>query len=97
MNDKIYVVADLHAQPGKEDALREALKELVAAVRSEPGCILYDLHESTEKPGNFVFYETWENAQALDVHNNTETMKAHVAKAGGWVDAISVNTYNRIF
>ena len=96
MTDKIYVSALLTTVPGKEDAMREALKELVAAVRTEPGCILYDLHESTSTPGNFMFYEIWESEADLEVHNNTEVMKAHGEKAGGWLGSISVETYRHL-
>jgi quinol monooxygenase YgiN len=96
MTSTIYVSADLRALPGKEDLLRESLQQLVVAVRTEPGCIRYDLHEATDSPGDFLFYETWENEEALDVHNNTEVMKAHVEKAGGWVDTITVRTYRLI-
>lgn len=96
MSNNIYVVAEVHTIAGMADAMREALLKLTAAVQSEPGCIRYDLHESPDNPGNFMFYETWSDAEALDVHNNTATMKAHVEKAGGWVAAINVNTYRRI-
>lgn len=96
MTDKVYVSALLTTVPGKEDLMREALKELVAAVRSEPGCTLYDLHESTSTPGNFMFYEIWDSEQDLEVHNNTELMKAFGDKAGGWLGSITVETYRRL-
>lgn len=28
----------------------------------------YDLHQGTEDPDVFIFYENWESAQALDAH-----------------------------
>jgi quinol monooxygenase YgiN len=64
----LTVIAILKAKPGKESALREALLGLIPITRQEPGCINYDLHVSTEKPGEFVFHENWESKQHLDDH-----------------------------
>jgi quinol monooxygenase YgiN len=64
----LTVIAILKAKPGKEAALREALLGLIPITRQEPGCINYDLHVSTEKPGEFVFHENWESKQHLDDH-----------------------------
>ena len=66
--DLLTVVAVLKAKPGKESALREALLAIVDPTRSEAGCLQYDLHESTEKPGEFVFLEKWVDRSALDIH-----------------------------
>ena len=92
----IVVVANLAAHPGKEAQLRDALSALVAIVKREPGCIRYDLHEAIDTPGQFVFYEIWEDDERLDVHNGTEDMKAFVAKAGSWIKTISVVKYQHI-
>jgi len=43
----LTVVAHVHAQAGKEDALREALLTLVEPTRREQGCVQYDLHLAT--------------------------------------------------
>jgi quinol monooxygenase YgiN len=64
----LTVVAHIHAQPGKEDALREALLALIEPTRKEEGCVEYYLHEETGKPGHFVFYENWKSRAALDQH-----------------------------
>ena len=64
----LTVVAHMHAQPGKEDALRQALLALIEPTRKEEGCMQYDLHEENEKPGHFVFYENWTSKAALDRH-----------------------------
>jgi quinol monooxygenase YgiN len=68
MSKLLTVVAHFQAQPGKEDALRQALLALVQPTRAEEGCVQYDLHEENAKPGNFVFYENWKSKEALDLH-----------------------------
>lgn len=64
----ITINAILTAKPGKEDALREELIKVVHASREEEGCISYTLHESTENPETFVFYENWLDEDALNRH-----------------------------
>lgn len=75
----LTVVAEMVALPGQEDALRQALLACIEPTRQEDGCVQYDLHESTEKPGHFVFYENWTSREALDRHLATphlEKLKA---------------------
>jgi quinol monooxygenase YgiN len=71
----LTVVAELTALPGKESELRQALLSCIAPTRQEEGCVQYDLHESTEKPGHFVFYENWTSREALDRHLATPHLK----------------------
>jgi quinol monooxygenase YgiN len=96
MKEGLVVVATVVARAGKEVVLRDALKELVPHARTEPGFIQYDLHESTEKPGHFVFYEIWENEAALETHANTEFAKAFGARTGQWIESVSLNKFQII-
>jgi len=48
----VTVVATIKAKPESVDAVREACKQAIEAVHSEPGCDLYSLHEAD---GTFVF------------------------------------------
>ena len=64
----LIVVAEMTAQSGKEDDLRRKLTGFVAPTRAENGCVQYDLHESEQHPGHFLFFERWASAQALETH-----------------------------
>ena len=64
----ITVVATFQARPGKEAELKKALLTLVAPTRKEAGCINYDLHQSPDEPGKFLFHENWTTKAALDAH-----------------------------
>lgn len=66
----IYLTAIIEAKPGNEDKLRLLLETLTTASRAEKACIQYDLHESVERPGFFIFQEEWVDQQGLDLHNN---------------------------
>ncbi len=96
MTNKLVVIATIVAHEGKEQAVRDALLTLVPIAKTEPGFVQYDLHQARDKPGEFVFYEIWDNETALDAHNNTDTMKAFGAKNGHLFKSVLLEKYTRI-
>ncbi len=66
--DLLTVIARMHAKPGKEQELREALEALIEPTSQEKGYINYDLHQGVVDPGWFFFYENWESVEDLDAH-----------------------------
>ena len=93
----LTVVAEITAAPGREDALREALLGLIAPTRAEEGCVQYDLHESTETPGQFVFYENWVSPEHLERHLASPHLEAVKERFGELLAAPPrILTYRRI-
>jgi quinol monooxygenase YgiN len=76
VSQTLTVIARLHAKPGQGARLRQELQRLVAPTRAEPGCILYELHESQTAPGLFLFYEVWKSQEDLEAHFETPHIKA---------------------
>jgi quinol monooxygenase YgiN len=76
MSQPLTVVARLRARPGQETELRHQLQRLVTPTRAEPGCVTYELNESQNEPGHFLFYEVWKSDADLDQHFQTAHMKA---------------------
>lgn len=72
----IYVTAILKAKPGMEKSLARELTAVVPKVRSEKGCLRYDLHMSTDDTATFLFYEIWESKEALDLHAKAPALTA---------------------
>lgn len=69
MPTPLTVVAELRAAPGKGDALAAFLAEQTAAVlASEPGCLAYRAHRSTADPDLFLYYETYVDDAAFELH-----------------------------
>ncbi len=66
--DLLTVIASMKAAPGKEDELKRELEALIEPTGQEDGFVNYDLHQSTEDPGTFFFYENWESPEHLDAH-----------------------------
>ncbi len=69
--DAVALVVIMHAKPGQELLLQAELSALIRPTRKEEGCILYDLHRSTDVPGDFLFYEIWNGREAHAEHKRT--------------------------
>jgi quinol monooxygenase YgiN len=85
--DLLTVVAVMNAAPGKADELRSTLESLVKPTLAEAGVVNYDLHESVDAPGRFVFYENWESAEHLDAHLATPHLVDFAGRLGDLLDA----------
>jgi quinol monooxygenase YgiN len=97
MAELLTVVAVLVAKPGREDDLRAALLALIPPTRKEEGCVQYDLHVSTERPGQFVFYENWTSRELLDRHLASPHLQAFAAREHELLAAPArIETYTRI-
>jgi len=64
----VTVLALICAKKGSENEVLGNLKSLVEPTRKEEGCINYDLHQSSDDPCKFMFYENWTSRQALAAH-----------------------------
>lgn len=62
------LVAKLTVQEGKEQDFIDAMKDVVPAVREEPGNNAYIMNRSKENPRLFVFYEEYTDQAAFDAH-----------------------------
>jgi quinol monooxygenase YgiN len=79
--DKVTVVATFKAKTGMEATVRGAIEAVIAPTRAEPGCINYDLHQSSEDPSLFMLYENWTSKQVLDEHLAMPYLKDLIGKA----------------
>ena len=69
--EAVALVVAMHAKPGQELLLQAELTALVRPTRAEQGCLLYDLHRSTDVPTDFLFYEIWSSREAHAAHKQT--------------------------
>lgn len=73
----IVVIATITFQEDKISEGKQALENLIAPTRAEEGCILYDLHQNTTNPAEFVFYEKWESMAHLEKHAATNHINTY--------------------
>lgn len=52
--------------------LKDLLITMIKASRAEPGCLLYNIYQLTEKPTEFTVVETWENQECLNAHGQSD-------------------------
>ncbi|HSI85314.1 MAG: putative quinol monooxygenase [Candidatus Methylacidiphilales bacterium] len=77
MSTEIRVVAKIFVRPGTEADFISTFEEaMIVPTRAEPGCILYELHQDTERPDEFIMFERWETKESLDGHFNSPHFKA---------------------
>lgn len=94
---KVTVVATFKAKPGKQATVSEAIEAVIAPTRAEPGCINYDLHQSTEDPDLFMLYENWTSKKDLDEHLAMPYLKDLIAKADAMLaEPIGIALYRMI-
>jgi len=97
MAQLLTVVAEIKAQPGKEEDLRRTLLALIEPTRKEDGFVQYDLHVNTNDPGRFVFYENWVSREHLDRHLATPHLQAFIAAGPSLLaEPPRIETYWRI-
>jgi (4S)-4-hydroxy-5-phosphonooxypentane-2,3-dione isomerase len=69
----------------KPDAIEQFLsyaKVIVLASNLEQGCLVYKLYQETDNPSSFIFYEEYENQEAVDFHNSTNHFKIFIGQIG---------------
>ena len=65
---ELFIFARFHARPGNENALAEALRDVVAPTREEPGCLGIDAFRSTGDRRLFYIHSRWKDEAAFDTH-----------------------------
>jgi quinol monooxygenase YgiN len=96
--DLLTVIAYMKAAPGKRDELKAALEALIEPTTQEAGYVNYDLHQGTEDPDRFFFYENWESPEHLDAHLTQPHLVEFAGLADGLLDesGLSINRVRRI-
>lgn len=67
----VFYMVKWQIQPGQEAVVRQALTQLVAYSRSEPGCLYYQPHVSTAQPDLVYIYEVYASQAAALAHRET--------------------------
>jgi len=72
---KVAVLARIPAQPGKRDALVEALQAAIDNANTEAGTLLYILHTDPKDPDAVLFYELYSDQAAFEAHGSSDRFK----------------------
>jgi quinol monooxygenase YgiN len=79
-----FVFVKLHAREGEENAVEEALREVMGPSREEPGCISFHVFRSVRDPRLFYIHSRWLDETAFQKH----AVLAHTERFLKKVDAL---------
>jgi quinol monooxygenase YgiN len=65
---ELFIFARFHAHPGNEGAVAEALLDVLAPSREEPGCLSIHAFRSTRDPRLFYIHSRWKDEAAFERH-----------------------------
>jgi len=70
--NKVFYMVKWQMQPGQEEVVSQALTQLVAHSRTEPGCLYYQPHVSAAQPDLVYIYEVYASPAAALAHRETD-------------------------
>ena len=76
------LIVDMQVKPESVNSfLPLILANANASVHNEPGCLQFDVTQSTEDPTRFALYEVYTDAAAFEAHGQQPHTKAFFEKA----------------
>lgn len=78
---RVSLIPTFVAKPGSIQDLENALNDLQAASRRDPGCVVYDVLGDLADPARFFLYEQWEDDESLADHNRQSHVTDFLAVA----------------
>jgi autoinducer 2-degrading protein len=73
------IIVTIKIKPGTRDKfLPLILQNAEAAVRDEPGCHQFQVLTGEDDPDTMVFYEVYDNPEALDTHREQPHFKTFI-------------------
>lgn len=76
------MIVKISIKQEKIELFKSAAQTAVEATRLEKGNLAYEVHQFADDPTQFVFFEKWENFEALKSHFAEEHTKGILATLG---------------
>ena len=67
------------------DLFSAELAKMQAASRPEDGCVVYSVYRSTDDPCVFTVLESWQTAEHLEAHRQTDHMAQFKEKCSAMI------------
>ncbi len=65
---ELFIFARFHARSGREDAVAQAVLEVIVPSRAEPGCLTIHAFRSLRDPQLFYIHSRWRDETAFELH-----------------------------
>ena len=72
------ITARIPIRPEAIEQFLIAAKTMVENSNAEQGCLIYKLYQEVGNPQSFIFYEIYENQDAVDIHNSSSHFKTFI-------------------
>ena len=72
----LIIAGTITTEDGSRDAFLAAVKPMVAATHTEPGCGAYVFSPDPDDANRLVLFERWDDQEALDAHFASDHMAA---------------------
>jgi quinol monooxygenase YgiN len=83
---ELFIFARFHARPGAGPAVAEALRDVVALTREEPGCLGIHAFRSIRDPELFYIHSRWHDEAAFEHHAGLSHTVRFVARVEALID-----------
>lgn len=93
---ELTIVAVIRTEPHQVERVKAELLKLVAATRTEAGCLQYDLHQDDAEPGRFLFFERWKSRDLWQAHMQTPHLAAYRKATEGAVAEFTLYEMTRV-
>jgi len=94
---EMFIFARFHARPGNEGAVEEALLDVLAPSREEPGCLSIHAFRSMRDPQLFYIHSRWKDEAAFERHAGLPHTLRFVERVAPLIDhALDVTRAGRI-
>ncbi|GHF08847.1 MULTISPECIES: putative quinol monooxygenase [Streptomyces] len=84
----IFIAVKFTVRPDRSAEWLDLVEDFTLATRNEPGNLFYEWSRSVDDPNQFVLLEAFENAEAGEVHVNSE----HFRTAMAWMPDVIAST-----
>ena len=75
---KKIINARINLKPEAIDKFLALAKSMIEKSNLEQGCLIYRLYQEVGDPQGFIFYEVYENQDAVDIHNSSAHFKTFI-------------------
>lgn len=82
---KKVINARINVKPEAIEPFLALAKTMVEKSNTEKGCLIYSLYQEVGNPQSFIFYEVYDNQEAVDFHNATPYFKTFIEQVSGLV------------
>ncbi|MCL1939272.1 MAG: antibiotic biosynthesis monooxygenase [Desulfovibrionaceae bacterium] len=80
-----------------EEFKAAALFHANSSKTQEPGCLGFEVFQSTERPDRFYFHEYYvDKAAVTEVHNKAPYKEAFGQKTGSWIKGKQIEHWNNV-